>query len=221
MRNRFFCIIAILLLLQAATAVEFTFIVSRLPNSSGYNLVSFPVLPANDSIANVIGTQLPVGTSVLWFNNAIGAFQLTSRYTTGWRWSNGFRLSRGKGYYIVLRWDSPLTSYQVTVEGDTVTATSWDMGTIGVGYNMVGSVWYSPNPIANSNVMESGLRGGYFAGMSDKITTVDISKFLVVWLNSQNQWVTSDFTNFEPGKGYYIIRRAGRTPPTFQWQNTR
>ncbi|MDK9698908.1 MAG: hypothetical protein OEM52_01985 [bacterium] len=239
MKGKVLAVLAVTLLASFAFALEsgpsnpvgfFTTVVSHTPGIAGYNLVSFPTIPTDASLANTLSNQVPGGafagaaTQIMWFNNATGTFSTAWKTLSGSTWNTAggiATLDPKKGYYIVLRAGAANASYNVVVAGNVQTGPSYDMGTMGVGYNMIGSVWAAPQALTASNLWTADLqrfRGGTFSGNSDQIRSFTGSAFLTVWMNNSNVWQTSGaFSSFDPGKGFYVIRRAGRTPATFAW----
>ncbi len=206
----------------------FTVTVTRAANSVGYNMVSFPTLPASATLANTIGAQVPgnntssFATTMYWYDNTSSAYSSAYKTGTGTTWSGAFStLESRKGYYIVLRNRAGVNlSYDVVVAGD-VRTTAWDMGTIQVGYNMIGSVYAAPIRLDSTRLVSgtTRMKGGISQGQSDLLMWYNGSGFSTAYLNNSYVWQGTAITTLEPGKGYWIVRRSGRTPATFAWND--
>jgi hypothetical protein len=213
----------------------FTLTISRNAGSTGYSLISIPTLPSNASFDNAIGAQLPGSTTATfstnfqWYNSATANFDnawyhvVVSPPSAAWATSYGTTMSTldsRKGYYVVLRNRAGVNlSYNVVIAGD-VRTTAWDMGTINVGYNMVGSVFAAPVSFANSNIMSGTTRftGGSFQTASDNVVSYDGTNFLTAWYktNGATPGWQGPFSSFDPGKGYFIVRKAAHST-SFAW----
>lgn len=238
MKGKVLVVLVALLLASSVFALEsgpsnpvgfFTLTISRQVGSNGYNLVSFPTIPTDASLTNTLGAQLPGGafasnaTQIQWYD--AGAIPPTYRTAfktnTGTIWNTGggiTQLETRKGYYILLRSSSPLTSYSVVVAGNVNVGPATDMGTIYVGYNMVGSAYAAPVLFANSNIVSGTTRfvGGAFSTASDQIIGLLGTSFQTAWRNNSGVW-QGPINSFEPGRGYLVLRRSGRTPANYTW----
>jgi len=123
-----------------------------------------------------------------------------------------------KGYYLYIKPGHPAKT--VSVVG-TVIETDVNMATMGVGYNMVGMPFPATRLLANTGLVASGFTGGTNVLQSDRVIYYDNVQGtnLTAWYStSSSSWQSANgLTSFEPGRGYYIYRKSGRTPETFSW----
>jgi len=242
MKGKVLAIIALLLLAGTSFALEsgpsnpvgfFTITVTHTAGATGYNLVSFPVIPAgNDSIKYIIGSQLPANGTLAgqttniswWVNNHTGGGAMSTAYyhtTNGWLSSTTprlYTLERSKGYYVVLRGAAP-TSVSFVVAGNVLTDAVCDMGTIWVGQNFVGAPYAANVAFTASNIYSGTSRflGGSLSANSDNIIRLVSGTPQTAWYKNSGTgagW-NGPFNTFEPGKGYIVKRFTGRA--SYAW----
>lgn len=241
MRGKVLALLLAILIATTAFALEsgpsnpvgfFTITVSRPSGSSAYNLVSFPTLPADASLNNTIGAQLPgsaisgQATTIYQYNNTgtTAGYATAYRSTSTWSGTGVTSLASNRGYYILLRSNTASLSYNVVVAGD-VRTTAWDMGTIQLGFNMIGSVFAAPVTMANTRLWTSPNGGRMFgssiSGQADLVYGLNAAGNLVsVYANASGVWQNAaNFTSLEPGKGYFVFRRTAGGRVAFAWND--
>lgn len=186
----------------------------------GYTQMSFPLLPADKSVNNVLGDQLTGGLTmgesdqVLRWNAASGQFQTCWYNTANQTWQGDFgQFSEAESYWIYVQANHPATQTIVTF-GNVYEEPYYDMGTMRPGYNAIGSVW--PVPAALSLAGLGGYEGGLYLFLSDLITSYDAStgSYPYAWQDGNGTW-KGNLTQFEPLKGYWIFVAPGH--PGFEW----
>lgn len=248
MKGKVLAICALLLLAGTTMALEsgpsnpvgfFTITVTHPTGASGYNLVSFPVLPASTTLTNVIGSQLPGGTSALnsttiynWVNNGSGAGSYVTNFyrtTGGWSTTSSLQnIDARKGYFIKLLAAAP-TSVNVVVAGNVNVGPVVDMGTVYTGLNMIGSVYAADVPLANSNLYTVAQPDPNARMWRGSALTADIllrmtnGAYQTAFVNSSGVWVAGStsytFNSLEPGRGYFLKRLTAGGRTSFAWPN--
>lgn len=186
----------------------------------GFTQVSFPLLPNDKTLDNVLGDQLTGSATpeesdqILRWDAAAGEFQMAWYNTASDRWEGDFSaLSETEGYWIYVQPDHPATQ-TIVAYGGVVEEPYYNMGTIGPGYNAIGSVWAVPASIAQSGL--NGFEGGLYLFLSDLIMTYDpvTGSYSYTWMDDGGSW-QGDLTEFEPLKGYWIYIAPGHAG--FEW----
>lgn len=187
-----------------------------------FTQVSFPLLPDNKTLNNVLGDQLTGGLNpedsdqVLRWDPATGQFQMCWYSTTTGNWEGDFsELSEAESYWIYVQSDHPATQTVVTY-GNVVEAPSYNMGQIALGYNAVGSVWAVPASISQAGL--NGFEGGLYLFLSDLIMSYDAQtgRYFYAWMDDDSLW-QGNLTELEPLRGYWIYVAPGHTG--FNWSN--
>lgn len=253
MKGKVLAILALLLLAGTTMALEsgpsnpvgfFTITLTHPAGVTGYNLISFPVLPANDSISNVIGSQLPGGSSALnsitvynWYNTGSATGYYSNYYrTSGWSGTASLlRLDARKGYYVkVLNTvgaapGTPVpTSMNIVVAGNVNVGPTVDMGTIQTGLNMIGSVYAADVLLSNSQLFTVAQpdpsarmwRGNALS--ADLVLRMTGTSFQTAYVNASSVWTAGGaytFNSLEPGRGYFIKRLTASGRTSFAWPN--
>lgn len=188
----------------------------------GYTQMSFPLLPEDKTVNNVLSDQLTGGVTpeesdqILRWDPVAGQFQMCWYNTDTETWEGDFdTLSEAESYWVFVRSSSPANQTIVTY-GNVVETPSYDMGTMTPGYNAVGSVWASPAPIADSGL--EGFEGGLYLFLSDLIMSYDAATgtYSYAWQDGNSTW-QGNLTEFEPLKGYWIYVAPGHAG--FNWPN--
>jgi hypothetical protein len=192
----------------------------KLDVGRGYTQMSFPLLPSDKSVDNVLGDQLTGGTTpddadqILRWNAAAGLYQMCWLNSQTGSWQGDFAtLAEVSSYWIYVQPDHPAAQTIVTF-GSVVESPTYNMGTMAPGYNAVGSVWAMPAAITNSGL--TGFLGGAYLFQSDLIMSYDAasSDYAYAWKNAGGNW-QGNLTQFEPLKGYWVFIAPGHAG--FNW----
>jgi len=192
----------------------------KLDVGRGYTQSSFPLLPTNKSVDNVLGDQLTGGNDpqdsdqILRWNPATGQFEMCWYNESTGAWEGDFNLlSESSAYWIYVQPDHPVTQTLVTY-GNVVEMPVYNMGAMTPGYNAVGSVWAIPAAIAGSGL--TGFQGGMYLFQSDLIMNYDAAtgSYSYAWKDGNGNW-QGNLTQFEPLQGYWIYIAPGH--PGFNW----
>ncbi len=188
----------------------------------GFTQVSFPLLPAEKTVNNVLGNQLTGGTSVAdadqihrW-NAATGQFQICWLNSETGQWEGAFSLlSEALSYWIYVQPDHPATQ-TIVVCGNVVEDPTYNMGQMQPGYNAVGSVWAIPAAVSQAGL--DGFHGGTYMFLSDLILSYDAltGQYTYAWKDASGYW-QGNLTQFEPMRGYWIYLPPGHS--AFSWSN--
>ncbi|RJP77737.1 MAG: hypothetical protein C4524_07555 [Candidatus Zixiibacteriota bacterium] len=188
----------------------------------GFTQVSFPLLPANKTLNNVLGNQLTGAATAAQsdqihrWNPATGQFQVAWYNTGTSSWEGGFStLSEAESYWIYVPSGHPATQTLVTF-GNVVESATYNMGTMIPGYNAVGSVWASPASLSQAGL--TAFQGGSYLFLSDLILSYDAATggYSYAWRTSGGAW-QGTLSQFEPLKGYWIYVAPGHTG--FTWSS--
>jgi len=186
----------------------------------GYTQISFPLLPADKSVDNVLADQLTGGSTpaesdqVLRWAAAAGQFQMCWYDASTQTWQGDFnQFSEAESYWTYVQPDHPETQTIITF-GNVVQAPFYNMGMMTSGYNAVGSVWAIPAAISLAGL--NGFAGGLYLFQSDLIMSYDAStgSYSYAWQDGGGNWL-GDLTQFEPLMGYWIYIAPGHTG--FDW----
>jgi hypothetical protein len=188
----------------------------------GFNQFSFPLLPVDKSVNNVLAGQLTGGAApaqsdqVLRWNHATNTFQMVWYNTGTSTWQGDFTdFAEGMSYWIYVQPDHPLTQTLVTF-GNVVETPSFNMGAMTAGYNAVGSVWAAPSPLPQAGL--TGFVGGTYLFQSDILMSYDAltGSTSYAWKNQGGVW-QGNLTQLEPLKGYWLYVSPGHAG--FNWNN--
>lgn len=192
----------------------------KLEVQPGFTQISFPLLPAVKSLNNVIGDQLTGGTSIEESDQIMRWNPSSARFLTAWyntstnQWTGEFsELSESEAYWIYVQPDHP-ANQTIVAFGDVIEEPTYNMGSMTVGYNAIGSVWAMPSLLTNAGM--NGFQGGFYLFLSDLITTYDAAtgSHTYAWKNDFDEW-QGNLTSIEPTKGYWIYIAPGH--PGFNW----
>ena len=192
----------------------------KLEVGRGYTQISFPLLPTNKSVDNVLGDQLTGGNDpqdsdqILRWNPATAQFQMCWYNESTGAWEGDFNLlSESSAYWIYVQLDHPVTQTLVTY-GNVVETPVYNMGTMALGYNAVGSVWAIASPISSSGL--TGFQGGMYLFQSDLIMNYDAASgsYSYAWKDGNGNWL-GNLTQLEPLHGYWIY--VAPSHPGFNW----
>jgi hypothetical protein len=188
----------------------------------GFTQVSFPLLPTNKTVNNVLAGQLTGGATalqsdqVLRWNHATNSFQMVWYNTGTSAWEGDFTtFAEAQSYWIYVPASHPETQTLMTF-GNVVEASSFNMGSMTLGYNAVGSVWAAPAPLAQAGL--GSFQGGNYLFQSDLLLSYDAltGSFSYAWKNQSGVW-QGTLTQLEPLKGYWLYIAPGHTG--FNWNN--
>lgn len=188
----------------------------------GFTQVSFPLLPADKSVNNVLAGQLTGGATssesdqVLRWNHQTNSFQMVWYNTGTSTWTGDFtQFAESQSYWVYVQPTHPETQTLVTF-GNVVETPSYAMGSMTPGYNAVGSVWAEPAPLAQAGL--SGFQGGSYLFQSDQLISFDAltGSFKYAWKNQAGVW-QGNLTQLEPLKGYWLFIAPGHAG--FNWSN--
>jgi hypothetical protein len=188
----------------------------------GYNLVSFPVLPDNKDVDEVIGTQL-IGAAteeeadrIAWYNPESGDFLTAWLNSESGMWEGELQeLSEIKGYWIFVPDNHPETQ-AVKIVGNVFEGSEADLGAMHPGYNLVGNPYAANIPVEQAGMMESGMEGGDFLFSSDILLEFDQEelKYNLIYLDTEGNY-QAGFETLEPDKGYWVYVHPNHEG--FQW----
>jgi hypothetical protein len=187
-----------------------------------YTQISFPLLPADKSVDNVLGDQLTGGNNpedsdqILRWDPAAGQFQMCWFNEGTGAWEGDFdSLSESSSYWIYVQQDHPVTQTLIT-HGNVIETPFYIMGAMAPGYNAVGSIWAIPAPISTSGL--TGFQGGLYLFQSDLIMNYDAAtgSYSYAWKDGNGNWL-GGLTQLEPLRGYWIYVAPGH--PGFVWNN--
>ncbi|MCX6641362.1 MAG: hypothetical protein NTW14_12935 [bacterium] len=188
----------------------------------GYNQVSFPLLPADKTLNNVLGSQLTGATTlqqsdqILLWNAATGQFQTSWYNTSTSTWQGEFsEVRESESYWIYVQANHPALQ-TIVAAGNVVATPVYNMGIMTPGYNAIGSVWAAPVPITQAGL--SGIQGGVYLFLSDQIMSYDAAtgSYQYAWRTDNGTW-QGNLTTLEPTKGYWIYVAPGHN--SFHWTN--
>jgi hypothetical protein len=188
----------------------------------GYTQMSFPLLPDDKSLDNVLGDQLTGGSTsgesdqILRWNAAGGRYEMSWFNSGALSWEGEIEtLSEAESYWVYVQESSP-TQQTIVTYGNVVETASYDMGTMTPGYNAIGSVWAVSAPLSSSGL--DGFEGGLYLFLSDLIMGYDAStgSYRYAWQDGSSNW-QGDLTELEPLMGYWIYIAPGHTG--FDWSN--
>lgn len=188
----------------------------------GFTQVSFPLLPDDKSLNNVLADQLTGGLTpeesdqVLRWDAANARFQTAWYNTSTSSWGGDFtELSEAESYWIYVQPDHPATQ-TIVAYGNVYEEAVYSMGIIAPGYNAIGSVWAVPAPISQAGM--DGFTGGLYLFLSDLIMSYDAATgdYAYAWMDEGGLWL-GNLTEFEPLKGYWIYIAPGHFG--FEWPN--
>lgn len=194
----------------------------KLDVHQGFTQISFPLLPADKSVNNVLAGQLTGGPTsnqsdqVFRWNPATAQFQMCWRNSSTGNWQGDFTLFAEKeSYWIYVQPDHPATQTLIT-KGNVVEADSFNMGFMQPGYNAVGSIWATPAAVSGAGL--TNFLGGSFLFQSDLLTSYNAvtGGYAYAWKNSGGAW-QGNLTLLEPLRGYWIYVPPGHTG--FNWVN--
>lgn len=192
----------------------------KLDVNPGFTQMSFPLLPQNKSLDNVLQDQLTGGTvpeesdQIMRWDAQHGRYQVAWYDLNSGHWTGEFdQVSESESYWIYVQPDHPAVQTIVTY-GAVVEDPVYDMGQMTPGYNAVGSVWAMPASIPLSGL--DGFQGGMYLFLSDLIMTYDSNSgnFIYTWKDADDEW-QGDLLQFEPLKGYWIYVAPGHNG--FDW----
>jgi hypothetical protein len=188
----------------------------------GFTQVSFPLLPADKTVNNVLGNQLTGGTSasnadqIQKWDAATGQFLICWLNSGTGQWEGAFsQLSEALSYWIYVQPDHPATQ-TIVICGNVVEDPVYNMGQMQPGYNAVGSVWAIPAAVSLAGL--NGFHGGTYMFLSDLILSYDAlsGQYTYAWKDANGYW-QGNLTQFEPMKGYWIYLPPGHS--AFNWNN--
>lgn len=188
----------------------------------GYTQVSFPLLPSEKTVNNVLGNQLTGGASasdadqIQKWNAATGQFQICWLNSGTGQWEGAFSLiSEALSYWIYVQPDHPATQ-TIVICGNVVEEPVYNMGQMQPGYNAVGSVWAIPAAVSAAGL--NGFQGGAYLFLSDLILSYDAltGQYTYAWKNADGYW-QGNLTQFAPMRGYWVYIPPGHA--AFNWNN--
>ncbi|MSR64504.1 MAG: hypothetical protein EXS18_01840 [Verrucomicrobiae bacterium] len=213
--------------------------VHRVTLGEGRNYIALPTLPATNTLAHVLGTNLPAASVEssatvldLWDQSNQ---TLTNRYWLsfdtnfpGWRASssfadaNGVLLDANKGMIVTIRAG---TGSQTLYFVGYVPGTNQTQIVQNNGYTLAASNFPLPVSLANSSLIVSGFVGGNSLVTSDNVLFFNpaTQQFDVkVWYDTGSAaWRNSDATvatkTLDPGESF-LIKRRNRSG-NFTWTN--
>ncbi|MBU1880977.1 MAG: hypothetical protein ABIE92_11720 [bacterium] len=192
----------------------------KLDVQPGFTQISFPLLPDNKALNNVLSDQLTGGATVeesdqiIRWNPTSARFQIAWYNSTTSQWAGEFsELSEAEAYWVYVQPDHPAVQ-TIVAYGNVIEEPTYNMGAISPGYNAVGSVWAMPTSLTNAGM--SGFQGGVYLFLSDLIMSYDAASgnHTYAWKNDAALW-QGNLTEFEPCKGYWVYIAPGH--PGFNW----
>ncbi|MBZ0265583.1 hypothetical protein K8I28_13045 [bacterium] len=187
---------------------------------TGWNLISFPVLPSEPYIPTVFHDKLTPGDSlensdaIMTFDPEVGEWQ--------WAWlSEEFgwqgdlveqELKRELGYWVFIP-EIHSDSQSVTIYGLAEDSQNINRGTFEAGVHLIGSVWAGDLPLDDTGLEVAGLRAS--DGLFSSTPHIEPSSFeYVLGYDSKTGWYTlawhdgrqwfGDFKQLSAGNGYLL-----------------
>ncbi len=183
----------------------------------GIHLISFPLLPANADLGNVLSDQLPGGTEwsestrILTRGNSTMRGSYYNSLDDEWV-GTLHNLENELGYWLVIPDDGG--TVQITLIGAAIDIGEVEMGIIDPGMNIVASPYLFPSSLAASGLDESGFEGADYVVTSDRIYTWIDDQLTPAWYSPINGWQGADYS-LRPGNGYVIVVAPGHS--SFSW----
>ncbi len=185
----------------------------------GFTQFSFPLLPNDKSLDNVLGDQLTGATTaqesdqIFRWDATAGQFEIAWFNSSSSSWTGDFdEVTETESYWIYVQPNHP--PQMLVTDGNVAEEPAYNMGTIGVGYNAIGSVWAIPAPIDQAGLDE--FTGGMYLFLSDIIMSYDANTgaYTYAWQDETAEW-QGTLSEFEPLKGYWIYIPPEHTG--FEW----
>jgi hypothetical protein len=156
--------------------------------TSGWNLISFPVKPSNDSIGEVFSQIAGKYSAVYAFNTSTQTYQ---HYIPGDATSNLSKIEPGRGYWVYMQ-----TAVSIEIQGSPA---SKDIK-LESGWNLVGFNALNASDVASS-----------VASISGKFSAIYSFDSVSGEYKSYIPGGSSNLAQLEPGKGYWIYANADVT----------
>jgi hypothetical protein len=171
--------------------------------ADGYNMVSWPLIPADTAIQPVMADSMGNGLQLSGGNTALTSDQIkyfdgVATWYTAWYkdstpppgplgWKGDLTtIDPDKAYWIIIRTAHPAVT--LTMTGGVNTATRVITIQPGLSFNFVGSAWAVPRAIKGAgddcNLLGSGFTGGNTSLTSDQIKYFDGANWYTAWYKS-------------------------------------
>lgn len=162
------------------------------------------------TVTNLLGTQVPVGTSVLIWDSAVQQYRGESRTIVGWSPGTN-RLTAGRGFWMRIPAGAASNSYAVYLMGEVPDKTTLPTSTVSVvsGLNMVGYPFPVRTHWTNTTLAKSAPIGSQalFWNVTGQ-SYQGASRTVVGWSPSTNV--------LSPGQGFWF-----RTTSATNWQEVK
>ncbi|TKJ41292.1 hypothetical protein CEE37_06400 [candidate division LCP-89 bacterium B3_LCP] len=188
----------------------------------GFTQISFPLLPNDKTVTNVLGDQLTgagvpeESDQIHRWNSGTASFEICWYNIETSQWEGQFsELSESESYWIYVQPTSPAMQTIITY-GNIIEEPSYGMGQMVPGYNAIGSIWAMPAQVTQAGL--NGFEGGLYLFLSDLLMGYDAStgSYSYAWQNESSTWM-GDLTALEPLQGYWIYVAPGHDG--FDWPN--
>jgi len=184
----------------------------RLTFTPGVHLISFPFLPQDASLDEVLGNGFPgathwdEATRIVTIVNGeyIGAYYNVALE----RWfGNLTTLESQRGYWLILPEDS--TPVSVTVAGVSAAQDAVRIEPLAEGLNLVASPLPYPITLEASGLEASGLLRGDYLPLADRVYAWQQQRLAPAWVKTDGAWAGASFP-LQPTRGYLIWRTPNR-----------
>ncbi|GBE29237.1 hypothetical protein BMS3Bbin04_00249 [bacterium BMS3Bbin04] len=183
----------------------------------GTHLVSFPVLPEDATVTDLLGDQFPgadvweEATRIMTIDEGV---VLGSYYnSTQSEWIGTLSsLNVNRAYWLIV--PEGADEIMLRLVGAALTMGEVVVDDLQLGVNCVACPAIVPVTLAGSGLTSSGLLSAEFPAKADRVFIYSDDLLTPAWHNPAQGWVGADFT-FHPGKGYLIERVSG--PEELEW----
>lgn len=213
----------------------------------GFNLVSWPLIPHDNSTQAVFADSMGNGCQVAGGYPAANSDQVkyfdasTSTWFTAWykvggpgpsnQWKGMATIDADLGYWIIIKSAHPAVT--LTMTGSVNTAARSITVAPGLSFNFVGTAFAEARPLQGAGddcgLLASGFTGGFPAAVSDNFRYFDGTTWYTAWYKiggpgpgnvfrgTLSSGDAANTPNFRPGNGYILQVQAGHTFVANTW----
>lgn len=183
----------------------------------GFNLVSFPLLPENSTVGEVIGDALG-GVEITTWDSRLGRYRWTRYDTEAGRWTGDmYVLDRGTAYWFHLPDGDGNRRLIITGHPEQYTRFEWSQ--YGTGWKYFAPTFGKPQMLAD---LPSGSSRDLLVSWNRNFARFDLAEGL-----QEGNWHTNDFLVVAADEAYIAFlnqrqpRQIGPTLPTAQFDPPR
>ncbi|MBD3165400.1 hypothetical protein GF324_02275 [bacterium] len=176
--------------------------------SEGTHLVSFPLLPEDPTLENVLGDQLPGGEQWDEASRLVtvvgGVVDGAFYHSTDEEWQGTLdMLDTRRGYWLVI----PEGAGEIDLEmvGAAMDADTIDMGIIQPGMTLVSAGAPYPGSMSSSGMVQSGFSSSSYEETSDRVYKWEAGSLQPGWHAGQQQGWQGSVGGFSPEAGYVVV----------------